>query len=201
MILVLTGGIGSGKSTAAGILNEVYGYPVYDADTAVKRLYVTDPELLSDIEGDAGHSFRDLDGKFSPKLLAEWIFRDIKALEMVERRVFPALIKDFETWCTSQESPVVIFESATILEKDAFKGFGDAVIIVDAPVETRIERAMNRDGASRDHILARMENQKLMNDISHAGNIPKDAYICINNGGIDCLRRRLEEIIEKVNNK
>ena len=66
MILVLTGGIGSGKSTAARILNESFGCPVYDADSAVKRLYVSHPHLLSDIESDAGRKFTDADGVFRP---------------------------------------------------------------------------------------------------------------------------------------
>ena len=42
MIIVLTGGIGSGKSTAAGIISDTFGYPVYQADSAVKRLYLTE---------------------------------------------------------------------------------------------------------------------------------------------------------------
>ena len=52
MIIVLTGGIGSGKSTAAGIMSDTFGYPVYQADSAVKRLYLTDKNLLADIEAD-----------------------------------------------------------------------------------------------------------------------------------------------------
>ena len=74
MIIVLTGGMGSGKSAAAEIFNKVYGYPVYQADAAVKRLYLTDDNLLTDIESDAGRSFRDAQGAFSPSLMAEYIF-------------------------------------------------------------------------------------------------------------------------------
>ena len=59
MIIVLTGGIGSGKSTAARIMAEEWGYPVYEADSSVKRLYVTDEGLLRNIESDAGCSFRE----------------------------------------------------------------------------------------------------------------------------------------------
>ena len=96
---------------------------------------------------------------------------------------------------------MVIFESATILEKPYFNGFGDALIIVDAPVEYRISRAISRDNASRDSILARVERQKLMNDISDGRNVPEDAYICRNDGSLSQLSSRLKEIIEIIINK
>lgn len=201
MIIVLTGGIGSGKSTAAGIMSDTFGYPVYQADSAVKRLYLTDKNLLADIEADAGRSFRNVDGSFSSTKMAEYVFSVPGAIERVERRVFPVLVKDFERWQSECGSNVVIFESATILEKPYFNGFGDALIIVDAPVEDRISRAISRDNASRDSILARVERQKLMNDISDGINVPEDAYICRNDGSLSQLSSRLKEIIEIIINK
>ena len=201
MIIVLTGGIGSGKSTAARILAEEWGYPVYEADSSVKRLYVTDEGLLRDIESDAGCSFRDLDGEFSPSQMARYIFSVEGAVERVEKRVFPVLVRDFEEWQSGCGSDVVVFESATILEKPYFKGFGDVVIIVDAPLEMRIERAMSRDGATREGVVSRVERQKLMNDISDGRNMPEDAYICRNDGSLSQLRNRLKEIIENIINK
>lgn len=199
MIIVLTGGIGSGKSAAAEILNKVYGYPVYQADAAVKRLYLTDDNLLTDIESDAGRSFRDAQGAFSPSLMAEYIFTVPGAVEMVEARVFPVLVKDFEAWQSGNE--VVVFESATILEKPYFQGFGDAVIIVDAPLGLRIERAMSRDGASRAKIDERVVRQKMMNDISLGRYVPKDVYICRNKGSLSQLQDNLNEIIKDIINK
>ena len=195
MIIVLTGGIGSGKSTAAKILAEEWGYPVYEADSSVKRLYVSDDRLLADIESDAGRSFRNPDGGFSPSQMAQYIFSVDGAVERVEGRVFPALVKDFERWQSGCCSDVVVFESATILEKPYFKGFGDVVVIVDAPLEMRIERAMARD------VISRVERQRLMNDISDGRNVPEDAYICRNDGSLSQLRNRLKEIIENIINK
>lgn len=201
MIIVLTGGIGSGKSTAAGILSDCYGYPVYEADAAVKRLYHTDATLLSGIESDAGVSFRNEEGSFSPSLMAEYIFSVPGAIEKVEQRVFPALLEDFRRWQSERGADVVVFESATILEKPYFKGFGDAVIIVDAPVEERISRAVGRDMTSRESVMARVMRQKLMNDISDGRNVPEDAYICRNDGSLSQLSGRLKEIIEIIINK
>ena len=201
MIIVLTGGIGSGKSTAAAILSSEFGLPVYEADSAVKGLYLTDGSLLSDIESDAGRSFRDGNGTFSPSMMAAYLFSVPGAIEMVEKRVFPVLIKDFERWKSECGSDVVVFESATILEKPYFKDFGDAVIIVDAPMEDRIDRAVGRDGISREKVMARVKCQTLMNEISFGRNVPEDAYICRNEGSLSQLSSRLKEIIEIIINK
>lgn len=200
MILVLTGGIGSGKSTSARILNESFGCPIYDADSAVKRLYVSHPNLLSDIESDAGRKFTDCNGLFCPSLLADWMFGNPEAIEAVENRVFPILLEDFGSWRQGYEG-WVIFESATILEKPFFKDFGDAVLIIDAPLEVRIERALQRDMSVRERIMARVAEQKLMNDISLGRNIPEGAYICRNDGSLDDLRTGLKEIFETIINK
>ena len=201
MIIVLPGGIGSGKSTAAAILSREFGFPVYEADSAVKCLYLTDGSLLSDIESDAGRSFRDGNGTFSPSMMAAYLFSVPGAIEMVEKRVFPVLIKDFERWKSECGSDVVVFESATILEKPYFKDFGDAVIIVDAPMEERIDRAVGRDGISREKVMARVKCQTLMNEISFGRNVPEDAYICRNEGSLSQLSSRLKEIIEIIINK
>ena len=201
MILVLTGGIGSGKSVAAGILNDTFGYPVYDADSSVKRLYLTEDSLLDDIEADAGRSFRNEAGEFSSSLMAQYIFATPGAVELVESRVFPVLLKDFERWKAECGSDNIVFESATILEKPYFRNFGDVVIIVDAPLDVRVARAMERDGATYEGVMSRVSRQKLMNDISDGRNLPEDAYICRNDGSLSQLRNRLKEIIENIINK
>ena len=97
-ILVITGGIGSGKSEVCRILQELYGCGVYNADERVKLLYDIHPTLLDDIEKLIGEGLRDDDGRFVPSRLSARIFADRKVLLDVEALVFPALIDDFHTW-------------------------------------------------------------------------------------------------------
>ena len=94
-VLIVTGGIGSGKSQVCRILKEKYGFPVYEADIRAKALYVEIPEMLDDIEAAVGTCIRSDSGAFVPKMLADVIFTDADALRKVEDIVFPKLKEDF----------------------------------------------------------------------------------------------------------
>lgn len=198
MILILSGGIGSGKSVAAGMLNEMYGFPVYCADRRVKELYEVHPTLLGEIERELGCVLRDDKGRFVPSVLASEIFAEGGAMEKVEALVFPVLKEDFGKWMGENPSGVHIFESATILEKEFFRGFGDLVLIVTAPFEVRLARAMERDNASESQVRARMRKQNIFMDISQLEHHCELPYVlCENAGTKEELRSNLAEIMVK----
>lgn len=194
-ILVITGGIGSGKSEVCRILAQKGLTVQYNADAKVKELYDTVPGLLESIEDRLGCSLRDEAGKFVPRCLAQRIFVDRQALETVESLVFPALMEDFLAFAGNSGSPFVVFESATILEKPQFDGFGDKVILVDAPVSMRMERAYRRDGADREAVKARMANQKKMNALSEGATDPRIDAVIVNDGSIAILEQKIEIIM------
>lgn len=187
MVLVVTGGIGSGKSEVCRILKGLgYGCQ-YNADARAKALYEEHPTLLGDIENSLGCNLRDDSGHFQPSKLASVIFTDRNALEQVEAHLFPAMMDDFRSFAGSCGEGIVVFESATVLEKPQFEGFADKVILVDAPFEVRLERACIRDGADRQKVLARMQNQKLMNDLSAGYEDPRIDVRILNDGTMEDL--------------
>lgn len=182
-VLVVTGGIGSGKSEVCAIIRDEFSCGVYEADVRVRNLYVSHPTLLSEIESGLGLSCRDASGNFCPGTLSGRIFSDRRALETVESMVFPVLMEDFKEWCKDYDSDCfVVFESATVLEKPQFEGFADKVIVVDAPFDVRVERACRRDCTSEEAVRDRMMNQKLMNRVSE-GFVPEGADAVIRNTG------------------
>ena len=94
--------------------------------------------------------------------MAELIFRDKDSLQKVESLVFPALSEDFDKWMADQNDGLpVVFESATVLEKTYFDGFGDMNVLVNAPFDLRLSRAVERDG-DRNRVKSRMTLQNLM---------------------------------------
>lgn len=197
--LVVTGGIGSGKSLVCSYLSEL-GVPIYDSDSRTRQLYANDTSLLCRIEEALGTVVRDADGRFDRKRLADAAFSDSARLSALEAIVHPAVLADFETWRSGQRpSPghnfnIVGFESAIILEKPLFRGIADWTLLVDAPMELRIARAVSRDNVPREAVLARMEHQKLLNDISEHRIQPPVDYVIVNDGDEDELRDKVHRL-------
>ena len=184
--VIVTGGIGSGKSAVCALLGE-RGIPIYDSDERAKALYGEDPALLPALESALGVPLRDGDGHLDRKALAALIFRDPSARETVEALLYPALLEHFKAWRAAQEgAPFVVLESAVILSKPQFDGLADAVVWVEASPRTRLQRAMERDGASEADIRRRMDAQP--------GIAPRGACILRNEGTPEELRKEVERI-------
>lgn len=194
-VLAVTGGIGSGKSEVCRILAR-HGLELqYNADARAKALYTECPGMLDAMEEALGCVLRSEDGTFIPSALAAVIFTDKGAMEKVEALLYPEMIRDFHrVMQEAGENQIVVFESATFLEKRQFDGFADTVLLVDAPFEVRLERACARDEASRDAIMARMKCQTLMNALSEGQEDPRIDYRVLNVG----TRQELEEKVLKV---
>ena len=200
-VLAVTGGIGSGKSEVCRILAENGLILQYNADSRAKALYLECPGLLDEIEKTLGCQFRDEDGTFVPSRLAAVIFSDGAALEKVEALLFPEMIRDFHrVMAEAAEDQIVVFESATFLEKKQFDGFADIVLLVDAPFEMRLERACRRDGASREAIMARMKSQKLMNELSEGHEDPRISYKVLNDGTTQELEQNVLSVLNQIRN-
>ncbi len=152
----LTGGIGSGKSTAAKIF-ETLGIPVYYADDASKRLMNKNEELKAAIQKQFGKEIYT-DGKLNRKLLSSFVFNNPEKLALLNSIVHPATIKDAEDWMQKQTAPYAIKEAALIFESGSQEHL-DKVIGVYAPVAVRISRVMQRDNVSREEVISRMNRQ------------------------------------------
>ena len=158
--VIVTGGIGSGKSAVCALLRK-RGIPVYDSDSRVKELYKSRRSLVPRLEKALGCPLRQADGTLDKARLSALIFSDEGARETLESIVYPILLKDFQRWRSRQKAPFVVLESAIILSKPIFDGLADAVVLVDAPRELRIRRVMERDGVSREQVQRRLEAQDL----------------------------------------
>lgn len=157
VIIGCTGGIGSGKTYVVKAF-EGLGVPGYDCDARAKELYDEDAGLLADVAEIAGEDVI-VDGRLDRGRLAARIFSDRDMLARIESVVHPAVTRDFYRWLEVQNSKLVIFESAILLDKPYLRDMADFVLVVTAPEELRIERVMARDGLPREAVERRMANQ------------------------------------------
>ena len=156
MIVALTGGIGSGKTTVGKMFTEL-GVPVYNSDQWAKQLMTSSKKVKKAIIrllGEQSYKDKELDKKF----IARAVFNNKALLQELNKIVHPAVREHFSSWARKQDYPYVIQEAAIIFENRGHE-FYDRIILVTAPQKLRVERVVSRDGASEKDILARMDNQ------------------------------------------
>jgi dephospho-CoA kinase len=143
LLVGLTGGIGSGKSTVAKIFS-ILGIPIYYADVRAKWLMAYNEELKKQILIHFGDKSYTADGELNRSYLAETVFSDEEKVKTINSLVHPAVKKDFENWASLQNSPYVLKEAALLFETGSFIDL-DKIINVSAPLKIRITRVLLRD--------------------------------------------------------
>ena len=194
MIIGITGGIGSGKSTIAKQLRDM-GYRVYDTDSEAKRLIVEDTHVRQQIEQLFGSEVYK-DGIYQTALVAQRVFADHSLLAKLNAIVHPAVKADIMNRVSrlaSQESQVgnqknLFFIECAILYQAGFDTLCDKVVAVTAPEEIRLARAVARDHSTIEKVRARIHAQEAEKDV-------KRADIVINNDGQTPILTLCEEIL------
>ena len=157
MILVgLTGGIGSGKSTVINYFKEL-GITCYQADDEAKKLMNSDKGLIKKIKNSFGDSIY-INSKLDRKKLSAIVFTDKQKLELLNSIVHPYVNRHFENYCKGLEDIYIIKEVAIIFEIGTQNKF-DKIILVRAPKEDRVKRIVNRDKCNRQDAINRINNQ------------------------------------------
>jgi dephospho-CoA kinase len=152
----ITGGIGTGKSTVSKILIAL-GYPVYFSDDRAKWLMENNQQLIAELTRLLGDETYIV-GKLNRSFIAEKLFSNSQLKKKINELVHPVVRNDFNDWADSQEAPLLFQESALLVETGAYQLF-DALIVVTAPLEQRIQRIQKRDGISINEINMRLTNQ------------------------------------------
>jgi len=157
MIIVgLTGGIGSGKSTVINHFKEL-GVNCYQADIEAKELMDSDQNLINKIQNSFGEDIY-INSKLDRKKLASIVFRNKKKLDLLNSIVHPSVNKHFINYCKGLNDKYIIKEVAIIFETGTQDKF-DKIILVKAPKEERVIRIIMRDKCTRQDAIDRINNQ------------------------------------------
>ena len=157
MRIGVTGGIGSGKSYVCRLLAQRWQLPVYDCDSAAKMLMVSSPRIRQQLQELVGDDVYDAGGQLNKGVMSRYLFTDAAHVKAVNAIVHPAVKDDFEQWASRQTGDVVM-ESAILVEAGFAKAV-DCLVVVEAPLALRIQRAMARDGATEEQVRARVRHQ------------------------------------------
>lgn len=155
--LGITGGIGSGKSVVCRVM-QLLGIPVYNSDLESRRLMVSDEAIRRDLIALLGSEVYQ-GGALNRPLVASYLFASPDHAQRINAIVHPRVKADFRRWVTARaQHQMVAIESAILIEA-GFASEVDQVVMVNAPLEVRILRAMHRDGADRQQVMQRIARQ------------------------------------------
>jgi dephospho-CoA kinase len=199
-VLGLTGGIGTGKSTVAGILDAL-GATVIDADAIVRELQAPRMPILDEIAKAFGSHLIGTEGQLDRAALGEIVFRDPEARGRLEKIVHPAVqatIAERVSTAQAAGAPLIVVDIPLLFERSekapsrvtspAF----DATVLVYATEQQQVERQIGRDGCDREAALRRVraqlpiESKKAMADV-----------VIDNSVDLEETRRQTRELFER----
>ena len=157
MIVGLTGGIGSGKSSAAKFFIEL-GIDVIDADEVSKNILDSNIEAKGKFVDTFGNEFLDTNNKIDRSLLRSEIFKDEQKKNLLESIIHPLVREQILKFIENSKSIYKIIMVPLIFETKS-ESFYDKIVVVDCEEEIQIKRASNRDKKSTDNIINIMKAQ------------------------------------------
>ena len=189
--IAITGGIGSGKSTALRILKDA-GYPVYSCDEIYKEL-IKQADYVEEVK----RMFPNVveDGKINKEKLANEVFNDERRLARLNAIAHPKIMQSLKEKMEKHKDGFVFAEVPLLLEGDYQKDF-DAFIVILRSLPDRIVSVCNRDGASENLVRSRIRAQydydkaDVKEKLERAG-----AIVVINDGTEELLKTVILSIL------
>jgi len=158
----LTGGIGSGKTTVSHVFHKL-GIPVFNSDLHAKEL-LEDEETKRTIVKNFGEDILDIKQSINKHKLSKIIFSDKNQLRFINKLIHPLVTKEFKKWVLLQNTAYVIKEYALLFQSDSNRKL-DKIILVQSPLDLRIQRVKKRDKKSIKEIKEVIKNQIKIKDI------------------------------------
>ncbi|MEF8939736.1 MAG: dephospho-CoA kinase [Salinivenus sp.] len=188
--LGVTGGIGSGKTTVCGFLEEK-GARVFYADIEAKRLMQEDASVRAEITETFGDEVYTDDGALNRAVLAEQVFGDADRLEQLNAIVHPRVFEAFEgaKERAAEEGVDLLVHEAALLFEAGGDAHVDVTAAVVAPDEARVARVAERDDVAPEQVRARMGHQLPQDELRRRAD-----HVLENDGSLEDLRQKSVEL-------
>ncbi|SNR16891.1 dephospho-CoA kinase [Tenacibaculum jejuense] len=190
MLVGITGGIGSGKTTVSKMFSQYENVQIYHADDEAKKLMNTNENIRKQIIQEFSEEAYNSNGLNRP-FLAKIVFEDKTKLKLLNTIVHPEVHKHLENYIRMHsDKDYILYENAILFENNSHV-LCEKIIMVSAPEEIRIQRVMERDQVSRESVLNRVKNQW-----SDTKKTIQSHYLIINTNLSD-----VEVIVSSIHNK
>jgi len=187
----LTGGMGTGKSTVAGII-QTLGYSVLSADKLAHHALNKDSAVFQQIIGVFGEKILDSNGQIDRKILGTVVFQDKFLLGKLESIVHPYIqdmVQKEKSRLLSEGAEMAFYDVPLLFEKRLEKRF-DRIILVTCRRETQIERAMERTKLSKEQVLLRLKTQ-----VSEEVKATRAHYVIRNDSSLEELKMKVQDVM------
>ena len=158
IIIGLSGGIASGKTTVANLFSEHFHIDIVDADIVAREVVALGSEGLKQIATHFGEEVLLEDGALNRAKLREVIFTDPTEKQWLNGLLHPMIREKIDSDLSKVTSPYALLV-APLLVENQMQGMADRVLIVDVPTEVQIERTMSRDNVSKEQVTAILKSQ------------------------------------------
>ncbi|MFA0556287.1 MULTISPECIES: dephospho-CoA kinase [unclassified Vibrio] len=158
IIIGLSGGIASGKTTVANLFNQHFNIDIVDADIVAREVVALGSEGLKQIAAHFGEDILLEDGMLNRAKLREVIFSDPTEKQWLNDLLHPMIRDKIDSDLSKVTSPYALLV-APLLVENQMQGMADRVLIVDVPTEVQIERTMSRDNVSKEQVASILKSQ------------------------------------------
>ena len=198
IIIGLTGGIGTGKSTVSNYLKNK-GCLILDADAISRQMTEKGQPALDDISKNFGSHLIDEEGNLNRQALGNIVFNDKEKLDILQSIITNKVVENINNNISRLKEEhfegIVIIDAPLLFECN-MEGISDENWLVVANLETRLNRVAARDGLSREQILSRINNQMSQAEKEKLSNVILD-----NSGTLEELYNQIDSNLERINNE
>jgi len=190
LIIGITGGIGSGKTTVADMFCAL-GVPVIDADELAKQAVMPGKAAYAEILARFGSDILSASGELDRRRLRERVFSDPGARAGLEKIIHPRVYQEITRQLQSLDAPYAIVVVPLLIETGG-KELVDRILVVDSSEQSQIERTNRRDGTSRETIEKILSAQ-----LDRHARLSAADDVIENNASVDALQRAVSELHQK----
>lgn len=190
LVIGLTGGIGSGKTTVANLFAE-FNVPIIDSDVIANELTSPGAPLLQEIALHFGPKILDKNRELIRDELKRLVFKNIHERKWLEELMHPLICNEIMRRVASIRAPYCIIIIPLLIEAQVDKLI-NRILVVDAPEESQIQRTMSRDNCTEGLV-----KKIMMTQVSRQRRLDVADDIIVNDGNQESLKRQVQHLHEK----